>query len=132
VASILLVAVVGAVILYVDWRSQRTLSRLDFTGASLDFVRHAIAELEKQREPFRRYYWPFLGTLAVGESLLYAFTGHPASLWERIVWQLLAALLPFAAYELGRRVRARRFQSECLPLIAQLRAIEESLEEKTE
>src|SRR5438309_1050417 len=77
VASILLVAVMGAVLLYVDWRSQRALSRLDFTGASLHFVRRAIAELEEQREPFRRYYWPFLGTLAVGETLLYAFAGHP-------------------------------------------------------
>jgi RNA polymerase sigma factor (sigma-70 family) len=100
--------------------------------ASLDFVRHGIAELEKQRDPFRRFYWPFLGSLAVGESLLFAFTGHPATLWERIVWQLLAALLPFAAYELGRRVRARRFESECLPLIAQLRAIEASLKERQE
>jgi hypothetical protein len=132
VGSILLAGVAGAVLLYIDWRSQRTLSRLDFTGASLDFVRHAIAELEEQREPFRRYYWPFVGTLAMGESVLYGFVGHPASLWERIIWQLLAGLAPFAGYELGRRVRARRFQSECQPLVDQLRAIGESLKERAE
>src|SRR5262249_37092149 len=71
IAGMLLIATMAGMLLFVDWRSQRILARLDFTGASLDFVRHSIAALEHQREPFRRYHWLFLGSLAAGENLIF-------------------------------------------------------------
>jgi hypothetical protein len=129
VAAVVLLGTVAGALLYIDWRAQRALARLDFSGASLEFIRHAIAELERQREPFRKYYWPFLGSLVLAENLCFAWL-HAPNLWARAGWHIFATLAPFAGYELGRRVRFKRFEAECLPLIAQLRAVEQSLEER--
>jgi hypothetical protein len=129
IASTLLIAAAAAAMLYIDWRSRRALIRLNFTGASLDFVRGAIAELEKQRDPFRQYYWPFLGTLAIGENLIFTFLHAPGG-WTRVAWHVFGTLAPFGGYELGQWVRTRRFQNECLPLLAQLRDVEQSLVER--
>jgi Flp pilus assembly protein TadB len=130
VAGVLLIAAAASVLLVVDWRARRSLTRLDFSGASLDFVRRAIAELEKQRDPFRRYYWLFLGSFAIATNVFFAATGHPRTIWLRVAWHAFGTVAPFAGFELGRRVRYKRFEHECLPLIAQLRAVERSLAER--
>jgi hypothetical protein len=132
VAGILLIAAAAGALLVVDWRSRRTLAHLDFTGASLQFVRRAIAELEKQRDPFREYYWLFLASFAIATNVLFAFTGHPRTIWMRLAWHAFGTLAPFAGFELGRRVRIKRFEHECLPLIAQLRSVEASLLERAQ
>src|SRR5215467_11070842 len=106
------VAVVAAAMLFIDWRSRRTLARLDFSGASREFVAHAIAELEKQRDPFRKFYWPFLGTIALAENVCLAFADL-RPLWVRLSLHAFGTVAPFLGYELGRRVRIRRFESEC-------------------
>jgi hypothetical protein len=129
VASTLLIATGAGWMLYIDWRSRRALTRLDFTGASLEFVRGAIAELEKQRDPFQKYYWAFLGSLAAGENLCFAFL-HSPGVWTRVGWHMFGTLAPFAGYKLGHWVRTRRFESECRPLLAQLREMEQSLVER--
>jgi hypothetical protein len=45
---------------------------------------------------------------------------------------VIGSALPFVAYELGRRVRVRRFEAECLPLVERLTALAQSLEERSE
>jgi hypothetical protein len=130
VAGWLLMAAAAGSLLVIEWRSRRTLTHLDFAGASLEFVRRAIAELEKQRDPFRKYYWAFMGSFVIGTNLTFAFVGHPRTIWPRLAWHLFGTLAPFAGYEIGRWVRYKRFENECLPLIAQLRAVEESLVER--
>lgn len=123
--------VIAALLMFVDWRQSRAIARLDFTGASVAFVRRAIEQLSSQREPFRKYYWQFVGSLAAIDNTVMLLK-HPPTLRARIGWHLFATALPFAVYEFGRRVRILRFESECRPIIDRLSAIRRELEEASE
>ena len=125
VAGLLLVALAAALVLTFEWRNQRRIARLDFTAPSLGFVNSAIERLRAQRDPFRRLYWPFLGTVVLGMNVL---LGTP----HRIGWRLFASALPFGACELGLWVRRKRLAIECRPLFEQLAAMQAALEERAE
>lgn len=93
---------------------------------SVAFVRDTVSRLREQREPFRRSYWLIFAVLAVFENL------WAASLPVRGASHWFAAAVPFGALELGRRVRIRRFERECRPILDRLTAIERSLREEAE
>jgi hypothetical protein len=120
-----LVGIAAAAVLVSEWRSRRALARLEFGTPSLGFVRSTIERLHGQRDPCRRYYWPFLGSLVIAMNLVIEDTHR---LWVRA----LASGLPFAAFELGKWVRRKRFELECRPLIDQLSALRSALEERVD
>ncbi len=125
VAGYSLIGVAAAVLLIREWRSQRVISRLEFDQPSLGFVRSTIDRLHEQRDPARRYYWPFVASVVIGMNLMLAETHR---LWLR----LIASGLPFMAFELGMWVRRKRFDLECRPLIDQLDAMRSALEERAD
>ena len=125
IAGFSLIALAAAALLVREFRSQRALARLDFGAPSLGFVRETIARLNDQRDAFRRYYWPLMGSMVIGLNLI--LTGANR-LWLRV----LASGLPFLAFEFGMWVRRRRFELECRPLLDQLSAMRSALEERHE
>lgn len=125
VAGLVVVGAAAAALLIREWRSQRAIARLDFSAPSLVFVSSAIERLKAQRDPCRRYYWPFMGALVLGMNLMLTGTHR---LWLRII----ASGLPFLAFELGSRLRRKRFEVECRPLLNQLSAMRSAIEERVE
>jgi len=125
IAGLLLVGLAAAVLLTLEWRNQRRISRLDFTAPSLPFVRKAIAGLKAQVRPLRRVYWAFMGTVVLAMNLM---LGSSPPIWFR----LIASALPFGGCELGLWVRRKRLAAECRPLIEQLSAMQAALEERFE
>ena len=118
-------------LLSVDWRNQRSIARLNFTDPSAAFVRSAIERLREQREPFRKFYWPFVLSLVGIINLIFLGLPRTVSALHRVTWHLVGSALPFAGYEIGRWVRARRFDAECLPLLRRLTAMQQALEERS-
>jgi hypothetical protein len=125
IAGLALVGLAAAALLIRDWRDQRALERLDFSAPSVGFVRATIGRLLAQRDPFRRYYWPFMGAAVLATNLALAQTHR---LWLRVVF----SGLPFVAFEAGLWVRRKRFEAECRPVIDQLSALRSALEERPE
>lgn len=123
IAGFALIGLAAAALLIREFRSQRAMARLDFGAPSLGFVRETIARLNDRRESIRRYYWPMMGSMVIGLNLILTGTHR---LWPRI----LASGLPFLAFELGMRVRRRRFDVECRPLLDQLSAMRSALEDR--
>jgi hypothetical protein len=126
------VIAVAATILAVEWRNHRSIARVDFTTVSVAFVQGAIRRLREQSEPFRRSYWLIFFTVALCENVCVASLSYQWTWPARGACHLLATALPFGALELGRRVRARRFERECRPILDRLTAIEQSLREEAE
>lgn len=124
----------GAIVfLALDWRNQQAISRLNFAEPSAEFVRKAIERLLEQREPYRKYYWPFVLFAAAGFNLmLLAPPNSVAPPLQRLLWHVVFSAMPFAIYELGRWVRARRFEAEARPLLDRLTALQQALEEHPE
>jgi hypothetical protein len=120
-----LIGLAAAALLIREFRSQQAIASLDFGAPSLGFVRETIARLNDHRESIRRYYWPMMGSMVIGLNLILTGTHR---LWPRI----LASGLPFLAFELGMRVRRRRFEVECRPLLEQLSAMRAALEDRVE
>jgi len=118
------------VFLFSDWRNQLGIARLIFTEPSLAFVRNTIERLYNQRNPLRQRYGWFLGvTVAGGMNLLVLAEDQQFAPLERIAYHLGACATPFAAFVLALKIRGRRWNYECLPLVERLRAIERALEE---
>ena len=125
IAGLLLVGVAGAMLLFVEWRSQRRIARLDFTAPSLPFVKDAMVRLKAHSNPFRRVYWPFVGTAVVSMNLV---LGSGPPLWFR----LIASALPLGVFELGLWFRRTRLRAETRRLLAQLSGMQTALEEPSE
>jgi hypothetical protein len=130
--AVALTAAFAMVLLTVDWRNQRAISRLNFAEPSAGFVRNAIERLIEQREPFRKYYWPFVLFLAGVINMVLLGLPRSTPPLRRLCWHLIGFALPFAVYELGRWIRARRFEAECRPLLDRLTALLHALEERPE
>jgi hypothetical protein len=125
IAGLLLVGVAAAMLLTLEWRNQRRISKLDFTAPSLPFVRRAIATLQAHTNPFRRVYWLFMAIVILSMNLV---LGSAPPIWVR----LIASSLPFGGVELGLWVRRKRLAAECRPLLEQLSAMQAALEERCE
>jgi hypothetical protein len=126
------VIAVAFTVLALDWRNQRAIARLDFTTVSVAFVQGTIRRLREQSVPFQRSYWLIFSAVALFENVLVASLAHEWTWPVRGACHLLATALPFGALELGRRVRTRRFERECRPILDRLTAIEQSLREEAE
>jgi hypothetical protein len=122
-------AALALVLITVEWRNQRAISRLNFAEPSAGFVRNAIDRLMEQREPLRKYYWPSMLFLVGVINLMFLGLPRTESALRRFTSHVIGSALPFVAYELGRRVRIRRFEAECLPLVERLTALKRALEE---
>lgn len=132
IAALTAAAVLAGILLFLDLRNKRAIARLDFSEVSVAFVRRAIAQLSKERDPFGNFFWLLAVFLAVLENVVIAIGKHPATGLSRAGWHLFATAFAFAALELGRRVRIWRFNRECRPIIDRLSAIQRELEESSE
>jgi hypothetical protein len=131
-AAVALVIAFAFTMLALDWRNQRAIARGDFARVSISFVRDTIRRLREQREPFVRSYWLIFAVIALCENVCVAPLSYRWSWPLRGACHLAATALPFGALELGRRVRVRRFERECRPILDRLTAIEQSLREEAE
>ena len=123
-------AVFSGVLFFIsDWRTQRAIARLNFASPSVEFLRSAIGRLEAQRDPFQtrefRIAW---GGFWIGCNLIFA------DKWYLMTPPLAIAILAciiggyFVAYASARRVRGKRFQKECQPLIERLEVVLQTME----
>ena len=131
-AGVAIVAAVAGSLLAIDWRSQRVISRLDFAEPSAAFVRTAIDRLMEQREPFRKYYWPFMLSLVVALNLMFWSDLGSRPTWWKYTWHFVGCALLFAVYPLVRKIRIKRFEAECRPLVDRLVRMLAALEERSE
>jgi len=115
--------------LVADWRGQRAIARLNFAEPSAAFLRSAIARLRRQWNPFGPHYWPFLACMVAGMNLMFLDSLQSKTPFLRLLWHGFGTALPFAGYELGMRLRRRRFEAECRPLLERLIAMKTGLEE---
>lgn len=129
-SSTLLLLTAGLAVL-AEWRIQRGIARLDFSAASLDFVRESIIHLQSQRNPFHtREYMTLFGGLLIGYNLMTVAVWNKLTVERRIATHALATVAPFFIYGLGRAIRAKRFDAELRPLIERLTALRDTLEER--
>jgi len=129
--AVTLVVLCGALALIAQWRKQRAIARLEFSAASVEFVRDAIARLNAQRNPFHTREFVILFAAAiVGYQLIALAAWHKMTLPER--WMAHAGALagPGAIYMFGRWVRARRWKADCAPLVGRLRGLLRTMEER--
>jgi hypothetical protein len=126
---------IGSAILFVivDWREQRSISRLNFAAPSLVFIQAAIARLEAQRDPFRKPgFWGAIAGVWIGANMMII----PRWLSGQRPWWLLGHGIATAAVgigcTIGRWLRRRRFKRECVPLIESLRAVLETIQGEAE
>jgi hypothetical protein len=125
--SILAAAVLA---LAAEWRNQRAIGALDLSAPSVDFVRAAIARLQRQRNPFHtREFAALFAVVCLGYNLMVLDHYERWTLLERVAGHVFSVLLPAAIYAVGRLVRASRWNSECRPLILRLKSLLETLEE---
>lgn len=114
-----------------DWRNQIGIARLDFTKPSAGFVESSIQRLHDMRYPFRRTFWVFIVSAVVGMNLLTWAPAHHATVYRTVLTHTNATAFPFFAYWLGSKIRAKRFDLECRPIMEKLLAMRQALEEHT-
>ncbi len=129
-AGIALLAIGMTIYLVQDWRNQIGIARLDFTKPSAGFVESSIQRLNDMRYPFRRTFWVFIVSAVVGFNLLYWTPAHHATLYKAILMHANATAFPFVAYWLGVKIRARRFDLECRPIMEKLLSMKQALQER--
>jgi hypothetical protein len=119
----------GLLFLVSDWRTQRAIACLNFASPSVEFLRSAIGRLEAQRDPFHtRQFRVAWGGFWIGCNLIFADKWSLMKPWLALAVLACAIAAHFAAYGSARRVRAKRFEKECRPLIDRLAAMLETME----
>ena len=127
--SMILFAAVLALI--TEWRNQRAIASFDFSAPSVAFVRGAIARLQAQRNPFHtREFAILFGAVFFGYNLMVIASYYKWTVPQRVLGHAVAVVLPATIYVLARWVRARRWESECRPLVERLTRLLETLEER--
>jgi len=111
-----------------DWRNQVGIARLDFTKPSVGFVESSLQRLYDMRYPFRRTFWVFIGSAVIGFNLMSVPPQNAT--WIRVLaMHCSATAFPFFAYWLGVKIRAKRFDMECRPILEKLLSMKQALEE---
>lgn len=126
-AAILLMVAGLTIYLVQDWRNQIGIARLDFTKPSVGFVESSLQRLHDMRYPFRGTFWIFIGPAVAGFNLL--VTAPANATWLRILaMHSNATAFPFFAYWIGVKIRAKRFDMECRPILEKLLEMKEALD----
>ena len=111
----------GILFMVSDWRAQRAIAHLNFAEPSMEFLRTALARLQQQRHPFRtREFYIAMGGIWIGCNLMFADLWPELTLSRLLAACAVATALPFAVHALGSRVRRKRFEKQCRPLIERL------------
>jgi len=121
----------GVLALIAEWRNQRAIAAFDFSAPSVEFVRSAITRLQQQRNPLHtREYGILFAAVLVGYNLIVLSSYGRSTMTERVVGHTIGLVLPGCIYVLARYIRARRWESECRPLVNRLTVLLETLEER--
>jgi hypothetical protein len=127
--SLILFSAVLALI--TEWRNQRAIASFDFSAPSVAFVRGAIARLQQQRNPFHtREFAILFGAVFIGYNLMVVASYWKWTVPQRALGHAAAMFLPASIYVFARWVRAKRWESECRPLLERLTVLLETLEER--
>jgi len=126
-----IIAAGEAIFLALDWRSQFGIARSTFANPSVVFIEDTIERLRRQRYPLGGYVWILLLSITFGLNLILWDSRPPGAPLRR--FGVHAGFTGFAlvCYRFGLWIRSRRFESECRPLIAQLTAMRQELEERS-
>src|ERR1017187_8732133 len=112
-----------------DWRSGRAIGRLNFSAPSVDFLRSAIARLQAQRHPFRtREFYIAMGGFWTGCGLMLANEWPQMTLSQDVLLLAIIVAAPFLGYAQAVRIRRKRFEKQCRPLIERLECVLEIME----
>ncbi len=112
-----------------DWRSGRAIGRLNFSAPSVVFLRSAIDRLEAQRHPFRtREFYIAMCGFWIGCGLLLASVWPRMTLSQDVLVAAILAAEAFGGYALAVRIRRKRFEKRCRPLIERLEGVLEIME----
>ena len=126
-----LILFAGVLALITEWRNQRAIASFDFTAPSVAFVRATIARLKQQRDPFHtREFAILFGAIFVGYNLMVLNSYGTWSITHRILGHAIGTVFPIIVYRAGRMFRARRWESECRPLVDRLTILLVTLEER--
>ena len=129
VAGVALLFVGLAIYLVEDWRNQIGIARLDFTKSSEGFVESSLQRLRDMRYPFRRTFWILIVSLVCGMNLI--TWAHHSTVFKTVLMHSNATAFPFLAYWLGAKIRAKRFDLECRPIMEKLLSMQRAVEERT-
>ena len=129
VLGVVLLTIGMTIYLVEDWRNQIGIARLDFSKPSADFVENSVQRLQDMRYPFRRTLWVFLTSAVAGMNLISWTPADHATLFRTVIMHANATAFPFFAYWLGVRIRAKRFDMECRPIMEKLAAMKHAMQE---
>jgi hypothetical protein len=112
-----------------DWRRGRAIGRLNFSAPSVVFLRSAIDRLEAQRNPFRtREFYIAICGFWTGCGLLLASVWPRMTLSQDVLVVAILAAEAFGGYALAVRIRRKRFEKRCRPLIERLESVLQTME----
>lgn len=129
VAGVAFLFVGMAIYLVEDWRNQIGIARLDFTKPSAGFVESSLQRLRDMRYPFRRTFWILIVSVVCGMNLITWTAEHHSTVFKAVLMHSNATAFPFLAYWLGVKIRAKRFDLECRPIMEKLLAMRQVMEE---
>jgi hypothetical protein len=113
-----------------DWRKNRAIAQQSFAEPSVPFLRAAIARLQAQRDPFHnREFQIGCGGFWVGCGVLFASVWPLITLPQACLALAIVAAALLASFALSVRIRRKRFERECRPLIDRLEALLLTLED---
>lgn len=131
VAGVALLFVGMTIYLVEDWRNQIGIARLDFAKPSAGFVESSLLRLRDMRYPFRRTFWVLIVSMVCGMNLITWSAEHHSTVFKTALMHSNATAFPFLAYWLGVKIRAKRFDLECGPILEKLLAMRQAMEEHT-
>lgn len=121
--GILIIATVYFMVIYL--KSQFNIKRLDFTADSLAFAESAIQMLEKQNSIFNVPFRVFALLLMVGANIM--LLGLDLESEDHFMLHINITFFIAVSALIGLRIRMWRIRKEVDPIIADLKAIKESL-----
>ena len=131
VAGVAFLFVGMTIYLVEDWRNQIGIARLDFTKPSAGFVESSLQRLRDMRYPFRRTFWVLVVSVVCGMNLVTWTPEHHSTVFKTVLMHTNATAFPFLAYWLAAKIRAKRFDLECRPIMEKLLAMRKAVEEQT-
>ena len=116
-----------AAFMFYYFKNQFNTRKLNYIEESTDFIKNAIARLEKQKKIFKKPFMFFSGCILVGFNLLCYGVTTNNSIADRIILHVSFSAFLVASFTIGLFVRKWRTKKEADPLLDELYSINENL-----